>query len=303
MAQDVHKKDPDHQATIIARSWLITKRILVATSVELTRLKKGLPPIVRSDSPEGNMDPDERRRETRRKTERVVRIEERALEPDKKTVRWACSVSLEHIVCAAVFLTFLAGEGNATNITFKEVPVAIKPTSYPVPAGAFFVSPTGNDSNPGTLAAPWRTLQKANDTAPAGSTIVIRGGVYRGVSVVVGNTLTFQAYPGEEVWLKGSEVLTSWMKDDTVWRSDGWVPRSSMAPGGNSGFIDPAYWAADYPDQVFLDGVPLGQVLQKSQVGPGKFYVDHTVQKLWIGDDPTGKLVEASSVATAMFVA
>jgi len=242
------------------------------------------------------MDEDERRRE---KTERLVRIEKKALELEKKMVRYC----YKQVVGAAVFLAFLAGEGNATNVSFKEVSVAIKATSYPVPAGAFFVSPTGNDSNPGTLAAPWRTLQKANSTAPARSTIVTRGGVYRGVNLVVDKTLTFQAYPGEEVWLKGSEVLTSWTKDGTVWRSDGWVPRSSMAPGGDPGFIDPAYPAADYPDQVFLDGVPLGQVLQKSQVGSGKFYVDHTVQKLWIGDDPTGKLVEASSVAIAMFVA
>jgi len=40
---------------------------------------------------------------------------------------------------------------------------------------SFYVSTTGNDSNPGTLTAPWRTVQHAADTARAGSTVNVRG--------------------------------------------------------------------------------------------------------------------------------
>ena len=36
---------------------------------------------------------------------------------------------------------------------------------------SFYVTTTGDDSNPGTLAAPWRTIQHAADTARAGSTV------------------------------------------------------------------------------------------------------------------------------------
>src|ERR1700686_2592846 len=43
---------------------------------------------------------------------------------------------------------------------------------------SFYVATTGNDSNPGTPAAPWRTIQHAADTARAGSTVHVRGGVY-----------------------------------------------------------------------------------------------------------------------------
>jgi hypothetical protein len=43
---------------------------------------------------------------------------------------------------------------------------------------SFYVSTTGDDSNPGTEAAPWRTIQHAADNARAGSTVNIRGGVY-----------------------------------------------------------------------------------------------------------------------------
>ena len=62
---------------------------------------------------------------------------------------------------------------------------------------------TGNDSNPGTQSAPWRTIQHAADTARAGSTVNVRGGIYEElVSInVSGNALdgfiTLRSYPGE----------------------------------------------------------------------------------------------------------
>ncbi|MEC2989517.1 DUF5123 domain-containing protein, partial [Bacillus cereus] len=42
----------------------------------------------------------------------------------------------------------------------------------------YYVSPTGNDLNPGTLDQPFATIQKAANVATEGSTIYIRGGVY-----------------------------------------------------------------------------------------------------------------------------
>ena len=45
-------------------------------------------------------------------------------------------------------------------------------------AGQFYVATTGSDSNPGTLAAPFKTLQAAVNAASAGSTIIVRDGTY-----------------------------------------------------------------------------------------------------------------------------
>ncbi|WP_099521873.1 right-handed parallel beta-helix repeat-containing protein [Paenibacillus sp. BIHB 4019] len=42
----------------------------------------------------------------------------------------------------------------------------------------YYVATTGNDSNAGTITAPWKTLQHAADAVPAGSTVYVRGGVY-----------------------------------------------------------------------------------------------------------------------------
>lgn len=43
---------------------------------------------------------------------------------------------------------------------------------------AYFISPSGSDSNPGTKSAPFKTLMKAQSAASAGDIVYIRGGVY-----------------------------------------------------------------------------------------------------------------------------
>ena len=68
---------------------------------------------------------------------------------------------------------------------------------------SFYVATTGDDSSPGTLAAPWRTVQHAADTARAGSTVYVLGGIYEElVSIKAsGNAsdgfITFRSYPHE----------------------------------------------------------------------------------------------------------
>lgn len=61
---------------------------------------------------------------------------------------------------------------------------------------AYYVALTGNDANPGTFNAPWRTLQKAADAAPAGVVVYVREGNYFGFKLIRSN-LTFASYPGE----------------------------------------------------------------------------------------------------------
>jgi hypothetical protein len=78
---------------------------------------------------------------------------------------------------------------------------------------SFYVSKTGDDSNPGTQTAPWRTIQHAADTVRAGSTVNVRGGIYEELVTinVSGNArdgyITFRSYPGERAVLD-AEGLT-----------------------------------------------------------------------------------------------
>lgn len=49
----------------------------------------------------------------------------------------------------------------------------------PAPTGpVYYVSPSGNDSNPGTQSAPWRTITKAAATLVAGDTAMLMDGTY-----------------------------------------------------------------------------------------------------------------------------
>ena len=75
----------------------------------------------------------------------------------------------------------------------------------------YYVSPTGNDLNPGTLDRPFATIQKAANVAKEGSIIYIRGGIYNQKvrtthSGASGAPITFQNYQDEKVILDGSTV-------------------------------------------------------------------------------------------------
>jgi len=80
------------------------------------------------------------------------------------------------------------------------------------PNVSFYVSTTGNDSNPGTQVAPWRTVQHAADTVRAGSTVNVRGGVYEElVSLKASGNATdgyiaFRSYPGETAVLDAEHL-------------------------------------------------------------------------------------------------
>ncbi|HID38066.1 MAG TPA: T9SS type A sorting domain-containing protein [Calditrichaeota bacterium] len=74
-------------------------------------------------------------------------------------------------------------------------------------ATTYYVSPDGSDSNPGTEASPWKTIQKAANTAVAGDVVYIKAGIYD-ESVVIANSgtadnyITFSAHPGDELQAK-----------------------------------------------------------------------------------------------------
>ncbi|HYH03933.1 MAG TPA: right-handed parallel beta-helix repeat-containing protein, partial [Bacillota bacterium] len=81
------------------------------------------------------------------------------------------------------------------------------PTSTPV-ASALYVATYGNDSNPGTIDKPFKTIQKADSVATPGITIYVRSGVYSysapltlSKSGSAGKLIKLWAYPGEKVLL------------------------------------------------------------------------------------------------------
>ncbi|MBW5446148.1 carbohydrate-binding protein [Cohnella sp. CFH 77786] len=105
----------------------------------------------------------------------------------------------------------------------KEVSAAIQATYY--------VSPVGSDSNPGTQAAPFLTIQKARDTVRTVSgsmtgdiVVYLRGGNYFLSNTVNftnadsgsnGFQIRYEAYPGEKPVMSGGTKINGWTRDTT----------------------------------------------------------------------------------------
>jgi len=95
----------------------------------------------------------------------------------------------------------------------------------PLSAREFHVATTGDDKADGSSAHPLRTIQAAANQAMPGDTITVQEGTYReridpprgGESDA--KRITFQAAPGANVAIKGSEIVKGWTKlENDTWR-------------------------------------------------------------------------------------
>lgn len=184
---------------------------------------------------------------------------------------------------------------------------------YPVPAGAIIVATNGKDTNPGTVAAPVKTITRAVEVARDGGTVAIRGGNYHEeVFVMPRIGVKIQPYRKEAVWLDGAESVTGWKKSGSVWVKSGWTKFFDSSPTYAKGkpdgtqpgwqWVNPEKPMASHPDQIWLDGKALTQVGSRAQVKAGTFFVDKAGKQLVMGSDPTGKKTEASTLAKGMTI-
>jgi hypothetical protein len=83
-------------------------------------------------------------------------------------------------------------------------------------ASNYYVAPTGDDSNPGTEAQPFRTINKGISVLTPGDTLYLRKGIYHERVAIYGSgregqPITILAYPNENVVIDGQFSLpTSW---------------------------------------------------------------------------------------------
>lgn len=123
-------------------------------------------------------------------------------------------------------------------------------TSAP-PAVLLYVSPNGNDANPGTETAPLATLLKARDAVGSNNaagvkgdvTVLLRGGTYTlDRTLIFGpkfsgtdhRAITFAAYPGEHPVVSGGRRITGWQRQ----QGDIWSAQLPEVKNGNWYFRD-----------------------------------------------------------------
>jgi hypothetical protein len=96
------------------------------------------------------------------------------------------------------------------------LPILILLPSLAAFSAEFHVAATGNDANDGSSAKPFKSISAAARIAQPGDTVTVHAGTYReritpprgGASS--DRRITYQAAPGEQVHIKGSEIAKGW---------------------------------------------------------------------------------------------
>ncbi|MET7452135.1 RICIN domain-containing protein [Streptomyces sp. NPDC005574] len=104
------------------------------------------------------------------------------------------------------------------------------------PQATYYVAPGGNDTNAGTITAPFKTLQHARDVVRTVNknmtgdiNVYLRGGSYPVNSTIDftsadsgtnGHRVTYAAYPGEKPVLDGGVKVTGWTRHSgNIWKA------------------------------------------------------------------------------------
>lgn len=153
------------------------------------------------------------------------------------------------------------------------------------------VVPVGAAINPG------ENVQAKIDAAPEGTSFVLKAGVHRlPQSLRSKNRMVFSGEAG--AILTGGRVLTGWVKDGTLWYVGGQTQQGARNADGSclSG-----YPRCAYPEDVFVNNVQLRHVGSRAEVSAGRYFFDYDADRIYIADDPAGKVVE-TSVTDAGFI-
>ncbi len=134
----------------------------------------------------------------------------------------------------------------------------------------------GNDSSDGTQGTPYRTMGKAAVAAQPGDTVTVHGGTYREwVRPARGGTdeahrILYRAAPGEDVFVKGSERVATWVKqDEGDWQAE--VPNSlfgdynPFALKVSGGWLNYGQWHTR--GDVYLNGEAYYEKASPEEVG------------------------------------
>ena len=172
-----------------------------------------------------------------------------------------------------------------------------------VPGHVYFVAPEGASGAEGADPDTPTTLETAIARVVTGDAIVLRGGTYRTGHLLLNQGITLQPYLDEIPVLKGTLVATGWEQvPGGLWRTS-W---KSLFPESPAGWWRREQNIAFTPlhrfnnDMVFLDGKFLQSAGSKEEVSAGTFYIDYENQQVYIGIDPSGKLVEITAFNSAL---
>ena len=176
---------------------------------------------------------------------------------------------------------------------------------YEIPKAAhvYFVAPDGKADSPGTTLEQPTALGAAIERVVTGDAIVMRGGVYRTGGLILNQGITLQPYADERPTLKGTQVAAKWEAlRNNVWRPP-WTRLFPAAPLGwwqrsREGMRTPLHRFNN--DMVFVDSELLKSAGWEGELDAHSFYIDYQGGYVYIGADPTNRLVEITAFDSAL---
>ena len=176
---------------------------------------------------------------------------------------------------------------------------------YEIPKAAhvYYVAADGKADSAGTTLEQPATLEAAIERVITGDAIVMRGGVYRTGGLILNQGITLQPYADERPVLKGTWVASKWEAlRNNVWRAP-WTRLFPAAPLGwwqrsREGMRTPLHRFNN--DMVFVDGELLKSAGWEGELDAHSFYIDYKGGYVYIGVDPTNRLVEITAFDSAL---
>ena len=167
----------------------------------------------------------------------------------------------------------------------------------------YYVAVDGQADQSGESLAKPTSLEAAIERVRTGDAIVMRGGTYRTGNLLLNQGITIQPYADEQPVLKGTFVATDW-KDlgNGLWKTS-W---SRLFPAKPDSWWSRDRFGKDTPlcrfnnDMVFVDGRFLQSVSREGEVDENSYYVDYDAGQVYIGTDPSHRLVEITAFDLAL---
>jgi parallel beta-helix repeat protein len=179
--------------------------------------------------------------------------------------------------------------------------------SYELPENAgtiYYVAPDAQAESAGLSLDHPTTIETALTSAITGDAVIMRGGTYRTGNLTFNQGITIQPYKDEQPVLKGTLVATEWQQvADSIW----FTAWNNLFPAGPED-----WWVRERNEQftpmhrfnndgVFINGQYLQSVGSKNELDEGTFFVDYEANEIYIGANPTDKLVEITAFRKAIF--
>jgi hypothetical protein len=150
----------------------------------------------------------------------------------------------------------------------------------------------------GTPIPEGQSIQASVTAAPTGTTFCLNG-VYRLQQITPKAGQKFIGSGLTTTTISGGRILTGFTQEGGRWWIGGQTQQGPVpvSPRCEAGEED-----CQWPEDLWIDEVLQDRVSSLSAVGPGRWFFDYGADKIYLGDDPAGHVVE-TSVTNKAFIA